>query len=166
MNCNHRAAAAAGAWNRSTVSVKIIVLSSSPQGEIIEKPAQSLKTTPTRRADALSDFVPTTWVAKSLTGRLLMLLLAVGLLLLGLLGWIIPLITGVPFLIASVVAVAMASHRVCRWVNFVEGKFPVRLRRGLRRCQHGLRVMRDGLRKRWRRLKRSLWSSQRVPPDP
>jgi len=74
------------------------------------------------------------------------------LLLLGIIGWLVPIVTGVPFLVASLAAVAMVSRRVCRWINIIDRKLPYRVRKGLRRCQSGVQRMRAA----WRRRKTTL----------
>ncbi len=86
----------------------------------------------------LGALIPETWVSKSLFKRLLSLIAAIILLALGLLGWLIPVITGVPFLVGAVVAIAMTSHRVCRWINALDRHLPPRIRRGLRYFQRGV----------------------------
>ena len=102
------------------------------------------------------DLVPETWVAKSLFKRFLFLALSLLLLVMGLIGWLVPIVTGVPFFVASLVAVAMASHRGCRAINEIDRRLPLSLRRGLRRCQHASQALRSSLRKRWDRLKQRI----------
>jgi hypothetical protein len=51
----------------------------------------------------------------------------------GIAGWLVPIVTGIPFLIAGVVLVAMASRRSARVVNAVERRLPHSWRRALRR---------------------------------
>lgn len=53
--------------------------------------------------------------------------------LLGVLGWLIPVMTGIPFYIVGLVLLGMASDRVLGWINRLERKLPLGWRRGLRR---------------------------------
>jgi hypothetical protein len=55
----------------------------------------------------------------------------------GILGWLVPVITGIPFYIAGLILLAMASPRVLEWINQAEArlspKWRKRLREGLRK---------------------------------
>lgn len=57
--------------------------------------------------------------------------------LLGVLGWLVPVVTGIPFYLVGLVLLGMASDRVLGWINRLERTLPVgwrlALRRGLRR---------------------------------
>lgn len=57
--------------------------------------------------------------------------------LLGILGWLVPVVTGVPFYALGLIALGMASRRVGRWINAWERKLPHKLRRALRRMKPG-----------------------------
>jgi hypothetical protein len=56
---------------------------------------------------------------------------------LGIVGWLVPLVTGVPFYFAGIALLGLASDRVRRLINRAERKLPYewrsRLRRALRR---------------------------------
>jgi len=55
----------------------------------------------------------------------------------GVLGWLVPVITGIPFYIMGLILLGMASPRVIEWVNHAEArlspKWRKRLRAGLRK---------------------------------
>jgi hypothetical protein len=51
----------------------------------------------------------------------------------GIVGWLVPVVTGVPLWIAGFVLLAMASQRAVRAVNALERRLPERWRRRLRR---------------------------------
>lgn len=53
--------------------------------------------------------------------------------LLGVVGWLIPVLTGVPFYVAGLVLLALASDRAREWINRLERMVPRRMRWGLRR---------------------------------
>lgn len=50
----------------------------------------------------------------------------------GVVGWLIPVVTGIPFYAAGFVLVGLASERARRWVNRLEARLPERTRRALR----------------------------------
>ena len=52
---------------------------------------------------------------------------------LGIVGWLIPVVTGLPFHAAGLVLLGLASRRVARWINRLERRFPHRLRVLLRK---------------------------------
>jgi hypothetical protein len=61
------------------------------------------------------------------------LLVASGvLILLGVVFWLVPVVTGLPFYLAAVVTLSMASSRAARWMNRCEQHLPYRFRRWLR----------------------------------
>jgi uncharacterized membrane protein YbaN (DUF454 family) len=51
---------------------------------------------------------------------------------LGIVGWLVPVITGIPFYVAGLVLLAKASNRTVNWMNWAEAKLPIRRRRQLR----------------------------------
>jgi uncharacterized membrane protein YbaN (DUF454 family) len=51
---------------------------------------------------------------------------------LGIVGWLVPIVTGIPFYILGLVLLAKASGRTVKWINRVEAKLPPRRRRQLR----------------------------------
>ncbi len=54
--------------------------------------------------------------------------------LLGIVGWLIPVITGIPFYVVGLALLGMASSRVIVWINRLERRLPDRFRRELRRA--------------------------------
>ena len=52
---------------------------------------------------------------------------------LGIIGWLIPVVTGLPFHAAALVLLGLASRRVARWINRLERRFPHRVRVHLRK---------------------------------
>ncbi len=53
---------------------------------------------------------------------------------LGVIGWLVPVVTGVPFYVAGVVLLGLASVRAARAVNRLERRLPLRARLVLRRA--------------------------------
>jgi hypothetical protein len=53
--------------------------------------------------------------------------------LLGVVGWLIPVVTGIPFYAVGLVLLGMASDRTRRWINQLERRMPESARRALRR---------------------------------
>jgi uncharacterized membrane protein YbaN (DUF454 family) len=51
----------------------------------------------------------------------------------GIVGWLVPVVTGIPFLVLGVVLLALTSQRMVGWVNAWERRLPERWRRKLRR---------------------------------
>lgn len=53
----------------------------------------------------------------------------------GIVGWLIPAVTGIPFYVVALVLLGLASDRMRRWINRLERRLPEkarwRLRRGL-----------------------------------
>ena len=64
--------------------------------------------------------------------RGLLLVLGVMLFALGLIGWVIPVVSGIPFYLAGIVVIAGASRRVRGWINGAERRLSTRNRRRLR----------------------------------
>ncbi|HKA62816.1 MAG TPA: hypothetical protein VKH83_10350, partial [Methylomirabilota bacterium] len=50
----------------------------------------------------------------------------------GVVGWLIPVVTGLPFYAAGLVFLGLASERVRRWVNRLERRMAERTRRRIR----------------------------------
>jgi uncharacterized membrane protein YbaN (DUF454 family) len=70
--------------------------------------------------------------------RILCLAGAVILFAAGIAGWLIPVITGIPFYIAALIFLGMASDRARGWINALERRLPESWRWGLRRALHHL----------------------------
>jgi hypothetical protein len=56
---------------------------------------------------------------------------------LGVVFWLIPVLTGLPFYLLAAITAGMASRRVARWVNRAERRLPHRVRLVLRRRRGG-----------------------------
>jgi uncharacterized membrane protein YbaN (DUF454 family) len=52
---------------------------------------------------------------------------------LGVVGWLIPVVTGLPFHVAGLVLLGLASDRVAGWINGLDRRLPHRVRLALRR---------------------------------
>ena len=68
---------------------------------------------------------------------------------LGIVGWLVPVVTGIPFYAAALVLLAMSSDRARAWINRAERRLPDRLRRALRRALH--RIPSERIRRHVRR---------------
>jgi hypothetical protein len=94
----------------------------------------------------LPDILPVEGHRRPLWVRLLCLVGAVVFAALGVVGWLIPVVTGIPFYAVAIVLLAVASDRARKWVNALERKLPhdtrVAIRRWLGRSRH-LRRMFD-----------------------
>ena len=66
-----------------------------------------------------------TWRVLALVGGALFMLL-------GVLGWLIPVVTGIPFYIIGLGLFGMASRRARRWINELEQHLPTKARLFLR----------------------------------
>jgi hypothetical protein len=53
--------------------------------------------------------------------------------LLAVVGWLIPVVTGIPFLVAGLILLSIASSRVHGWINRLERRLPLRWRHVIRR---------------------------------
>jgi hypothetical protein len=69
---------------------------------------------------------------QSLWRRILLISGALGCFLLGIFGWLLPVVTGIPFYVAGLVLLGIASPPVRRWINRIEARLPLRWRRLLR----------------------------------
>jgi hypothetical protein len=65
--------------------------------------------------------------------RMLLLLAGIVFMILGVIGWLLPVVTGIPFYVVGVVLLATASVTVRRWINGWERKLSHRKRLGLRK---------------------------------
>ncbi len=74
---------------------------------------------------------------------------------LGFVGWLIPVMTGLPFYAVGLVLLALSSERVGRRVNHLERRLPLRVRLGIRRVL---------ARTTTPRLRRMLRLVEREPP--
>jgi len=92
-----------------------------------------MSTSPTELADLLpTDVRRPLWVrALCIAGALLCLVL-------GVIGWLIPVVTGLPFYAIGLLLLGMASRRAARWINRLDRRLPhavrVKLREWTRRA--------------------------------
>jgi hypothetical protein len=91
----------------------------------------------TEGEEELPDLLPARKKERSLAFRVLCIVGAIVLFVLGIVFWLVPVITGIPFYIAAAVLLAVASERARGWVNSLERKLPrgfrIKLRRGMRK---------------------------------
>ena len=52
---------------------------------------------------------------------------------LGIIGWLIPVVTGLPFYAIGLLLLGMSSGRVAGWINRLDRRLPLRIRVGLRK---------------------------------
>jgi uncharacterized membrane protein YbaN (DUF454 family) len=64
--------------------------------------------------------------------RVALLALALLFTVLGIIGWLVPVVTGIPFYILALACAGLASRRVATWVNRQERRLPRRVRLLLR----------------------------------
>ncbi len=69
---------------------------------------------------------------RGVVARAALLVAALALFALGVVGWLIPVMTGIPFWIMGFLVLGMASRRAARWINRQEGRLPRRMRLLLR----------------------------------
>ena len=69
--------------------------------------------------------------------RLVYLVVGVICIALGVVGWLVPIVTGIPFYILGAWLLGLASVRVRHAINALERKLPAGLRRRLRRPEKG-----------------------------
>jgi hypothetical protein len=79
-------------------------------------------------ADDLPDLLPVTGHRHPLWMRALCLVGGLVFVVLGVVGWLIPVVTGLPFYAVALVLFAMASDRAREWVNALDRKLPHRVR--------------------------------------
>jgi hypothetical protein len=53
----------------------------------------------------------------------------------GVIGWLVPVVTGIPFYIAGFALLGLASRRMARWINALDRRLPYRARVALRRLR-------------------------------
>jgi uncharacterized membrane protein YbaN (DUF454 family) len=69
---------------------------------------------------------------RSLLSRVLLVSAAVLCFVLGILGWLVPVVTGIPFYVLGLVLLGMASSSVRDWINRAEARLSPKWRRLLR----------------------------------
>jgi hypothetical protein len=102
-----------------------------------------------RPGDELPDLLTVHATRRPLWVRVLCVLGALVCFALGVVGWLIPVVTGIPFYVAGLLLLGVASNRVVRAVNRLERKLPERWRRTLR---HGLSAIPSRRLRRYLRL--------------
>jgi len=93
--------------------------------------------------DELPDLLDVPGTKPALWKRLLFLSIGVVCVVLGIVGWIVPVMTGIPFYIVALVYFARASERMRLGINRLERKLPRKLRVSLRRWQERLGKKRE-----------------------
>ena len=88
-------------------------------------------TQPTERA-ALPDLLDESRTDRSVVVRVALIVATAVLFILGIVFWIIPVLTGIPFWILGFITLGMASRPAARWINRRERKLPYKLRLLLR----------------------------------
>ena len=83
-------------------------------------------------AEELPDLIQQNGARPGMIKRVALLVLALVFLVLGVVGWLVPVVTGIPFYILALVCAGMASRRVGRWINHHERRLPRRWRLLLR----------------------------------
>jgi Flp pilus assembly protein TadB len=94
-----------------------------------EQPAASA---PAQRDDPLGDLLSPTPAERSIVRRAWLIALGCTLFLLGIVFWLTPVMTGIPFWLAGLVCLAKVSDRIRRVVNAGDRILPNRLRKMLR----------------------------------
>lgn len=69
---------------------------------------------------------------RSFLTRVLLVGGAIVCLVLGILGWLVPVVTGIPFYVLGLILLGMASSGVRNWINRAEARLPPRWRKLLR----------------------------------
>lgn len=86
--------------------------------------------------DELPDLIDRRVHPRPVWVRVLALAGAIACFALGMVGWLIPVITGLPFYAVGLVLLAVASDRVGSWINRLERRLPRALRLRLRAAFH------------------------------
>ena len=83
-------------------------------------------------AEELPDLIQQNRAQPGIIKRVALLVLAVVFLALGVVGWLVPVVTGIPFYVLGLLCAGMASRRVAGWINRHERRLPWRWRLLLR----------------------------------
>jgi hypothetical protein len=81
----------------------------------------------------LPDLIRTDGPRRGAVVRVALLVAGAVFFVLGIVGWLVPVVTGIPFYILSAICLGMASRRIARWVNKHERRLPYKFRRLLRK---------------------------------
>jgi hypothetical protein len=82
---------------------------------------------------SLPDLIATDGPRPGVIKRTALFALAFVFFVLGVIFWLLPIATGVPFYIASLATLGIASRRVARWINRQETRLPLRWRFRIRK---------------------------------
>jgi hypothetical protein len=85
---------------------------------------------------SLPELIRTGGVSRGPAMRVALLVAALCLFALGIVFWLIPVVTGVPFYVLAAITAGMASKRAARWINRLDARLPHRLRLLLRSRRH------------------------------
>lgn len=80
----------------------------------------------------LPDLVQVEGRERSVAARVALLFMTLIFFALAIIGWLVPIVTGIPFWILGFLTLGMASRRAARWVNRQEARMPYRWRLLLR----------------------------------
>ena len=82
--------------------------------------------------DSFSPLLRIRKTQRSLLTRVLLVGGAILCLVFGILGWLVPVVTGIPFYVLGLILLGMASSGVRNWINRAEARLPPRWRKLLR----------------------------------
>ncbi|HVQ75930.1 MAG TPA: hypothetical protein VMT79_10380 [Candidatus Binatia bacterium] len=82
--------------------------------------------------DGVPDLLPVAGHRHPLWMRVLCFVGGLVFVVLGVVGWLIPVVTGLPFYAVALVLFAMASDRARSWVNALDRRLPLRVRVAIR----------------------------------
>ena len=83
-------------------------------------------------AEELPDLIQQDGARPGMVKRVALLAAALLFVVLGIIGWLVPVVTGIPFYILALVCAGMASQRVAGWINRHERRLPAKWRLLLR----------------------------------
>jgi hypothetical protein len=92
---------------------------------------------PARADESLPDLIRVEGPDRGIWKRAGLAVASLVLFVLGFVGWLIPLVTGIPFYVLGLITLGMASKPVARLVNTWERRLPRRLRLLLRPRRYG-----------------------------
>ncbi|MDZ4829655.1 MAG: hypothetical protein SGJ09_05580 [Phycisphaerae bacterium] len=84
------------------------------------------------RGDRHGELLPAHIATLSATKRVWLIVAGIVLIIVGIIGWILPVVTGVPFWVAGLICLSRASDRCRRLVNFGDRRLPGKVRTALR----------------------------------
>src|SRR5262245_35338442 len=81
----------------------------------------------------LPDLIRTDGPQRTAVVRIVLLVAAGFFFVLGVVGWLVPVVTGIPFYVLAAICLGMADRRFARWINKHERRLPAKVRHLLRR---------------------------------